>query len=184
MEKKQMITFKELLAYMPTEITGANPSSKYLKENDTPVLISADRRAIVYKSGYVYYRAASREVVLNILECGEFIYESGKWRYPENVKKEDILSMDWYTVIVLKGEEQAALNLENLENDHKHKDNLGVIMDEFPDIYNLEESLLNKLYLQKFFNLLSEKEKDILILCKIKGYTLGLLTWFIKRLQF
>ena len=173
MEKKQNITFGALLLKMPEEVTESNPSPKSLRENDTPLLVSTDGRAIAYESGYVYYRAVSREVVLNIHECWKFVYEGGKWLCPKNVRKEDVLAMDWYTVISLKGEEQAALNLENLENGHKYKEKNGetAMIEYIPDTYNLEESLVNKLYTQELLQLLTDKEKTIFILCKGKGYT-------------
>ena len=173
MKEKQTITFGRLLSEMPEEITDTNPSPKSLRENDIPVLISGDGMAVVYKSGYVYYHAVSREVVLNIRECWKFTYEAGKWICPKDVKKEDILAMDWYTVISLKGEEQAALNLENLKNDHKYRENIQetAMIERIPDTYDLEESLINKLYVQELLRLLTEREKRILILCQDKGYT-------------
>lgn len=173
MEKKQNITFGALLLKMPEEVTESNPSPKSLRENDTPLLVSTDGRAIAYESGYVYYRAVSREVVLNIHECWKFVYEGGKWLCPKNVRKEDVLAMDWYTVISVKGEEQAALNLENLENDHKYRENIQetAIIEHIPDTYELEESLINKLYVQELLGFLTEREERILILCQGKGYT-------------
>ena len=144
------ITFGNLLAMLPDSIIGTKPTPKYLKENDTPLLVSEDGKATVYKSGYIYYRSVNRDVVLNAYECQNFTYEMKKWICPLP-RKEDVLIMDWYTVIVLKGEEQAALNLENDENDHRYKENIdtAAMVDFIPDNCNLEESLVNKLYVEE-----------------------------------
>ena len=46
------------------------------------------------------------------------------------------------------------------------------MIERIPDTYDLEESLINKLYVQELLRLLTtEMEKRILILCQDKGYT-------------
>ena len=161
---KQAITFGMLLAVMPETVTDKNPTPKYLRENDIPILISQDGRAVAYQSGYVYYKSSIRDVVLNVHECWKFTYEMKKWICP--VSRKEVLKMDWYTVIVLKGEEQAALNLENRENDHRYRltGTETDMIEHIPDTYDLEETLINKLYAQELLRMLPEKSSIFLIL--------------------
>ena len=168
---KQIITFGMLLSMMPDTVTDTNPTPKYLREHDIPVLISSDGKAVAYQSGFIYYSSVSRDVVLNIHECWDFTYEMKKWICPMP-RREDVLDMNWYTVIMLKGEEQAALNLENDENDHKYRENGSetALIESIPDTYDLEETLINKLYVQELLRLIPEQERTILILCHDKGY--------------
>lgn len=63
------MTYFELLAMIPIEPSDKVPTDKYLRENDTPLVVSDDGSAVCYASGFVSYRSTVGTTVFSIFDC-------------------------------------------------------------------------------------------------------------------
>ena len=75
----ESITFGELLSMIPNNITGKKPTEKYLRENETVIAVSPDKRVTAYQNGYASYKGYPNTIVLNIHDCFFCTYEAKKW---------------------------------------------------------------------------------------------------------
>lgn len=119
--KNEHITFKALRSLVRSTVGKNKPTSKYLRENEAPVAVSADGSMTVYPSGFVTYQSVTGSTVVNLAECGSYTYtfHDGKDDLPEKhtISAEVLEQMEWSVVVALQGEEQAAENNMNREGD-------------------------------------------------------------------
>ena len=128
----ESITFGELLSMNPDNITGKKPTEKYLRENETVIAVSPDKRVTAYQNGYASYKGYPDTIVLNIHDCFFCTYEAKKW--VESVRKEQALKLKWYLLIFMRGEEELALNqCYREETRHRYKNDEDAFCEEVPD---------------------------------------------------
>ena len=167
----ESITFGELLSMIPNNITGKKPTEKYLRENETVIAVSPDKRVTAYRNGYASYKGYSNTIVLNIHDCFFCTYEAKKWI--ESVKKEQALKLKWYLLIFMRGEEELALNqCYREETRHRYKNDEDAFCEEVPDREPPPDiQVHSKIFVEELMQPLTERQKQVTQLQYVYQYT-------------
>ncbi|MBR7085676.1 MAG: sigma-70 family RNA polymerase sigma factor [Oscillospiraceae bacterium] len=167
----ESITFGELLSMIPNNITGKKPTEKYLRENETVIAVSPDKRVTAYRNGYASYKGYPNTIVLNIHDCFFCTYEAKKWI--ESVKKEQALKLKWYLLIFMRGEEELALNqCYREETRHRYKNDEDAFCEEVPDREPPPDiQVHSKIFVEELMQPLTERQKQVTQLQYVYQYT-------------
>ncbi len=167
----ESITFGELLSMIPDNITGKKPTEKYLRENETVIAVSPDKRVTAYQNGYASYKGYPDTIVLNIHDCFFCTYEAKKW--VESVRKEQALKLKWYLLIFMRGEEELALNqCYREETRHRCKNDEDAFCEEIPDREPAPDiQVHSKLFVEELMQPLTDRQKQVTQLQYIYQYT-------------
>ena len=167
----ESITFGELLSMIPNNITGKKPTEKYLRENETVIAVSPDKRVTAYQNGYASYKGYPNTIVLNIHDCFFCTYEAKKWI--ESVKKEQALKLKWYLLIFMRGEEELALNqCYREETRHRYKNDEDAFCEEVPDREPPPDiQVHSKIFVEELMQPLTERQKQVTQLQYVYQYT-------------
>ena len=167
----ESITFGELLSMIPNNITGKKPTEKYLRENETVIAVSPDKRVTAYRNGYASYKGYPNTIVLNIHDCFFCTYEAKKWI--ESVKKEQALKLKWYLLIFMRREEELALNqCYREETRHRYKNDEDAFCEEVPDREPPPDiQVHSKIFVEELMQPLTERQKQVTQLQYVYQYT-------------
>lgn len=167
----ESITFGELLSMIPNNITGKKPTEKYLRENETVIAVSPDKRVTAYRNGYASYKGYPNTIVLNIHDCFFCTYEAKKWI--ESVKKEQALKLKWYLLIFMRGEEELSLNqCYREETRHRYKNDEDAFCEKVPDREPPPDiQVHSKIFVEELMQPLTERQKQVTQLQYVYQYT-------------
>ena len=156
------------------EKAGKPPTARCLLENGKCVVSMENGREIqllVYQEGYALYRVGKYTTVFPVHSCGDYCYENDGQQIC--VDASFFERQEWYVRLLLEGEDRLAKNRETC---HKGKVvSYHAVSEEWfflssPALPPLEQ-LIEKEQILELMGLLTERQRDIVILYFYYGET-------------